>query len=123
MPAWATRDEAGTRAARKSKLFVDRRSWIGTRKDGSIYIRLYGRDKEAQYERLHLAWDGNCAICGRPVRRGDEDLEHNRSLGSGGDDSDANLQWTHGMTSKESCHRAKHNREIRLRTISLEASA
>lgn len=117
MPAWATFDEAGTRAARKSKLFVDRRSWLGTRKDGSRYIRLHGADKTAQRERLYLAWDGNCAICGKPVRGGDEDLEHNWSLGRGGDDSDANLRFTHGMKSEEPCHRDKTNREIHLRTI------
>ena len=117
MPAWAKRDVAGTRAARKSTLFVDRRSWIGWRKDGSPYIRLYGRDKAAQCERLHLAWDGNCATCNRPVH-GRAELDHVRSRGKGGDDSDANQQFLHRR-----CHKAKHGREIRLRTIRLEASA
>lgn len=117
MPAWATRDEAGTRAARKSKLFVCSRSWLGWRKDGSRYIRLHGRDKAAQHERLFLLWDGNCAICELPVH-GCAELDHMRSRGKGGDDSDANQQFLHRR-----CHKVKHGREIHPRTISLEASA
>lgn len=117
MPQWAKRDEAATRAARKTKEFVDRRSWKGWRKDGSPFIRLHGRDKQAQRERLLFQWNGICARCGDSVIRGDEDLDHIIPLGKGGDDSDMNLQLIHGMRSQRDCHRAKHNREIRLRSI------
>lgn len=111
MSQWAKRDEAGTRAARKAKEFVDRRSWKGWRKDGTPYIRLKGRDKEAQYGRLHFLWDGNCAACKKPCRFRVE-LHHIVSLGRGGDDSDANLQFL-----CRPCHRAAHNREVQLGTI------
>ena len=108
MPQWGTKDVAGTCAARKSKEFLDRRSWKGWRKDGTPYIRLHGRDKEGQYQRLHLLWDGNCAVCHLPIAgKHFCELDHIRSLGKGGDDSDANLQFL-----CRPCHRAKHNREI-----------
>ena len=63
MPAWARRDEARTRERRKLKIFLDRRSWIGYRKNGEWYVRLYGRDKAAQWDRLFLLWDGRCKKC------------------------------------------------------------
>ncbi len=110
---WARRDEAATKAARRAKRFVDRRSWIGIRHNGDMYLRLHGNDKTAQRERLHALWDGNCYLCGQPVAHGDEDLEHMISLGRGGDDSDANLDFCHGMFSKFPCHRAKGNREVK----------
>ena len=115
MPAWARKDEAATRSARKCKEFVDRRSWIGQRKDGRPYIRLHGRDKEGQYMRLHALWNGNCNHCGLPIPgKHFCELDHVRSLGKGGDDSDSNLQFL-----CRPCHRAKHNREPRLKWIKL----
>lgn len=114
---WARRDDAATRAARKAKRFVDRRSWIGVRSNGDMYLRLHGRDKEAQRERLFALWDGNCYLCGQPVARGDEDLEHMIPLGRGGDDSDINQDFCHSMFSKFPCHRNKTAREVQLKWL------
>jgi len=111
MPQWAKRDEAGTRVARKAKEFLDRRSWKGWRKDGTPYVRLHGRDKEAQYERLFLIWSGVCAACGRNslgLSRAFWELDHIRSLGRGGSDADENLQFL-----CRACHERKHNRGIK----------
>jgi len=113
MPQWAKRDEAGTRAARKAKEFLDRRSWKGWRKDRTPFIRLHGRDKEAQYQRIHFLWRGYCAVCERPIPgKHFCELDHVVSLGRGGDDADSNLQFL-----CRPCHRAKHNREVQLGTI------
>jgi 5-methylcytosine-specific restriction endonuclease McrA len=115
MPQWAKRDEAGTRAARKSKEFLDRRSWKGWRKDGSPFLRLHGRDKEAQYDRLHFLWNGTCAGCKAILIGKPRELDHIRSLGRGGDDADKNLQFL-----CRKCHQGrggKHDRNPRLRSI------
>ncbi len=113
---WARRDVLATQAARECGEFQCRKSWYGVRRDGSLFVRLYGCDKRGQYDRLHALWNGNCSVCGLPVARGDEYLDHTLSLGKGGDDSDANMNFRHGMRSRYACHRAKHNREPRLST-------
>lgn len=112
MPLWARRDELATRAARKEKRFLDRRSWIGIRRDNTLYLRLYGCDKESQYLALHLLWDGLCAKCSKPVKDNWRELDHMISLGRGGDDQDSNLQFL-----CRPCHRRKHNREVQLRAV------
>ena len=112
MPQWAKRDESATRAARKSKRFLSMKSWIGTRKNGDLYLRLHGKDKEAQRERLLLEWDGYCQNCFQPKRNGEVELDHTIPLSRGGDCQDRNLRFL-----CRPCHRAKHNREIRLRWI------
>jgi len=115
MPAWARRDEAATKAARKERRFLDRRSWIGVRKNGDLYLRLHGKDKSAQRERLDWFWHNRCALCGKAIGIEEAELDHKVSLGRGGDDQDSNLQFL-----CRPCHAKKHNRSIHLRTIPLE---
>jgi 5-methylcytosine-specific restriction endonuclease McrA len=116
MSKWAKLDKLATQAARECGEFICRKSWYGIRSDGSQFKRLHGADKVGQRERLFALWNGLCSGCGLPVARGDEDMDHTVPLSKGGDDSDANMNFRHGMWSKHRCHRAKHNREPRLST-------
>lgn len=104
--------------ATKSANFTDHRSKICL--NGNHFY--YGRDATRAYNLAYALWAALgriCAICKRPVR-GKPDWEHKVPKGSKGyrrDDHPRNRQFTHSMRAKEPCHRAKHNREVRLKWI------
>jgi hypothetical protein len=110
MPQWAKRDEVGTRTARNSKEFVDRRSWKGWHKDGTPHIRLYGRDKERRHDEIKAR--GWCELKITPqckVLNGQRGAHwhHDPPLGKGGDDSLEGGKWA-----CVPCHSAAHRREV-----------
>jgi hypothetical protein len=87
----------------KEAHFLDRRSVIGRRMDGSLHVRLFGRDMIALHERVFERDGHRCVDCGWPyagrswtycelVQRGDIHLElsHNIPRGRGGSDTEEN---------------------------------
>ncbi len=68
--------------------------------------------------RIFVANDGKCAICGNPIRIGEDfDIEHPDPLWAGGSDNDLDLTIVHERchapkTAAEATQRAKRNKVI-----------
>src|SRR5215472_18131478 len=95
-----------TKRGRKAKEFVDRRSKVGIRPDGTFYTRLYGTDKSHLRERCLERDSFRCTDCGAT---GQLDMSHELSLGRGGDDTLGNVRSRCSDRSPNRCH-AKHDR-------------
>lgn len=112
-------DKVATKAARKAKVLIDRGSYISYA--GHLYLR--GQDRGIARHNTAFAAKYICAICGTECPIWDGDYEHIKSgrpvarcdcngriLPDG--TICTNVQWVHGMFSRKSCHRKKHNREV-----------
>lgn len=109
-----------TRAARKSKEFVDRRSYYNLA--GHVFLR--GHDRSIRRLDLMCHFGMICQICKKEVLFWDADYEHivggskhrrcdcfYTKLADGS--IHTNVQLVHGMFSKMPCHRRKHHREVK----------
>jgi 5-methylcytosine-specific restriction endonuclease McrA len=103
---WARPDEEATQLAG----FLDRRSWIGHKRNGKPYRRLFGRDRSLVREQVLNNQQFKCAICKRRITSLSAELDEIHSHGKGGDDSVPNLQMICGRYTKHRCHVLKHNR-------------
>lgn len=95
---WAKKSVKDTKAMH----FADRRSWVGTKSDGTLYMRCFGKDMAAMRRALLSQSGGRCAMCHVACLMSGE-VDHVLSRGKGGDDSLANLQFL-----CRDCHRKKH---------------
>lgn len=92
--------------------FLDRRSYIVRRKDGTLHFILFGKDKEERRIRCRLRAKYKCERCGNLCPITGED-DHKTSGDVHRCDCDANSQWL--CTSETSwrnpgCHQGKHPR-------------
>jgi 5-methylcytosine-specific restriction endonuclease McrA len=94
-------------ATAKAKFF-NGRSYI--RPDGRQH--LFGIDMELRRKQVWERCKGRCEICHNQVAEDYGELHHDKPRSRGGDDSAKNLLFI-----CKPCHRAKHNREPRLKRI------
>jgi 5-methylcytosine-specific restriction endonuclease McrA len=92
-----------TEEARASKRFLDKRSKIGLKPDGSQFVKLYGLDMSLQRSRVWEMSGALCAKCGECIDWEDSEMHHKTSRGKGGDDSILNLEML-----CRNCHRGNH---------------
>ena len=113
-------DSERTKAARKAKVFVDRRSKYTL----AGHVFLAGHDRSAQREKVfqdNYSCGGKCAECGTQLLPGEGDYEHLRG-GRKFERCDCfhqvlndgtvctNVRRTCSMFVKDSCHARKHGR-------------
>lgn len=67
--------------------FMDPRSKVGLRADGSPLVRLFGRDKSALHDRVFARDKNACVDCGSTYWL---QLSHDVPLGHGGGDTEDN---------------------------------
>lgn len=114
------KDDAATKAAYRSKRFVDRRSWISI--GGHQYLR--GQDRSNVRAKVFRKHAKNCQLCGERLREGEGDMDHiigkrpkmrcdcwGTKLADG--TRHTNLRRTCEMMKPGSCHAEKHHRVLR----------
>lgn len=104
---WAKFSKVLTDEARASGEFLDPKSRIGIRMDGTRYVRLGKLDWNIQYERVFERDKSKCQKCGNGLTQIDGEIDHVIPRGRGGDDSLLNLQLLGGPWSICKCHRGR----------------
>jgi HNH endonuclease len=108
--------EGLTKHARQLKRFLDKRSKIGLRPDGSQFVKLGKKDWEIQYQRVVERDHWECQgfrdghFCLTKLNSETADVDHILPRGKGGDDSLSNLQLLGNYLSACKCHSKKHLR-------------
>jgi hypothetical protein len=99
--------------------FLDPRSKIGVRLDGSLLVRLEGRDKSNLRADCLVRDRYTCTKCGRFRRDEELDMHHIQHLGEGGGDILENVttrcKWGN-------CHRGEHG-QVQFHWSKSDASA
>lgn len=100
--------QALTQEARDRKQFIDKKSRIGLRADGSIFVKLGKLDWEIQFLRVVERDNWKCQGCGAQLNSITADVDHVLSRGKGGDDSLSNLRLLGNYLSDCKCHPKRH---------------
>lgn len=112
--AWASYNTLRSKEATKSAGFLDKRSRIGFRRDGTEFEKLKGVDMENRRRQVYERDGGKCQGCGEKLFFGQGsarsmEMDHILPRGKGGDDSLDNLQSLCGPWLNR-CHSKKHLR-------------
>ena len=109
---WAAYSPALTREAREKKQLLDKRSKIGLRRDGSIFLKLGKLDWEVQAQRVYERDKWKCQGCGAQLNYLTADIDHIVSRGQGGGDDLLNLRLMGNYLSACKCHLKRHVRVL-----------
>lgn len=116
----AKKDLATTRLAREMGWLKDRRSFVTMPAlyDGKPHLRLYGEDMSRVRKMAFERDEYKCTVCGTHDEENWLELDHYPvSRGQCGGDEISNVR-----TRCRDCHRARHNREVRLRNVNTEVA-